>query len=289
MNPMRSYLSLLLLTVLLSSCSLNKLVIRQSSRLLDYGALALYEETDLRLAEQALASNIILLEGMVKGDPENPKLVLLTTQALAGYALGFAEDSSPERARVFYLRARDLGLTILKQNQRFAKALNGPVEELQKAVQNFKKKDIPLLFWTGFSWAGWINLSLNDPQAFADLPKIQIIMQRVLDLDQTYFNGATLLFFGSIWGVKPKMFGGDPEKAREFFEKNLQITKGTFLLSYIYYVKYYAIKTLDEELFDQLIDKVMTTPVDVLPEYRLLNVIAKEKAQGLLSKKADIF
>ena len=286
---MRSYLSLLLLTVLLSSCSLNKLVIRQSSRLLDYGALALYEETDLRLAEQALASNIILLEGMVKGDPENPKLVLLTTQALAGYALGFAEDSSPERARVFYLRARDLGLTILKQNQQFARALNGPVEDLQKAVKNFKKGDIPLLFWTGFSWAGWINLSLNDPQAFADLPKIQIIMQRVLDLDQTYFNGATLLFFGSIWGVKPKMFGGDPEKAREFFEKNLQITRGTFLLSYIYYVKYYAIKTLNEELFDQLIDKVLTTPVDVLPEYRLLNVIAKEKAQGLLNKKADLF
>ena len=69
---MRIYLSLFLMTVLLSSCSLNKLVIRQSSRLLDYGALALYEETDLRLAEQALASNIILLEGMVKGDPQNP-------------------------------------------------------------------------------------------------------------------------------------------------------------------------------------------------------------------------
>jgi TRAP transporter T-component len=286
---MRFYLSLFLLAALLSSCSLNKLVIRQSSRLLDYGALALYEETDLRLAEQALASNIILLEGMVKGDPQNPKLVLMATQALTGYALGFAEDTDPERAKVFYLRARDLGMTILKENQQFATALNGPVEELQLTMQNFKKDDIPLLFWTGFSWAGWINLSLDDPQAFADLPKIQIIMQRVLDLDQTYFQGATLLFFGSIWGVKPKMFGGDPEKAREYFDKNLQITKGNFLLSYIYYAKYYAIKTLDEELFNQLLDKVMTTPVDVLPEYRLLNVIAKEKARGLLSKKADIF
>jgi hypothetical protein len=286
---MRFYLSLFLVTALLSSCSLNKLVIRQSSRLLDYGALALYEETDLRLAEQALASNIILLEGMVKGDPENPKLVLLTTQAITGYALGFAEETTPERAQVFYLRARDLGMTMLKKNQQFDKALNGSVDELQQAVQSFKKQDVPLLFWTGFAWAGWTNLSLNDPQAFADLPKIQIIMQRVLDLDQTYFNGATLLFFGSIWGVKPKMFGGDPEKAREYFEKNLQITKGTFLLSYIYYAKYYAINTLNEELFDQLLAKVMTTPADVLPEYRLLNVIAKEKARGLLNKKADIF
>ncbi len=286
---MRFYLSLFLTAVLLSSCSLNKLVIRQSSRLLDYGALALYEETDLKLAEQALASNIILLEGMVKGDPQNPKLVLLTSQALTGYALGFAEETTPERARVFYLRARDLGMTILKENKQFSTALDGSVEELQLAMQNFKKEDIPLLFWTGFSWAGWVNLSLSDPQAFADLPKIQIIMQRVLDLDQTYFNGATLLLFGSMWGVKPVMFGGDPEKAKEYFEKNLQLTKGNFLLSYIYYAKYYAIKTLNEELFDQLIDKVVTTPVDVLPEYRLLNVIAKEKAQSLLSKKEDIF
>jgi hypothetical protein len=60
-------------------------------------------------------------------------------------------------------------------------------------------------------------------------------------------------------------------------------------LSYIYYAKFYAIKTLDEELFDRLIDKVVTTPLDVLPEYRLLNVMAKEKAKDLLSKKVDIF
>lgn len=286
---MRYILLMLVSTLLLSSCSLNKLVIRQSSRLLDYGALALYEESDLKLAEQALASNIILLEGMVKGDPGNMKLVVLTSQALAGYALGFAEDTSPERARIFYLRARDLGMTILKQDRRFAAALDGPVENLQQAMQNFGKADVPLLFWTGFSWAGWVNLSLDDPQSFADLPKIQIIMQRVLDLDQNYFNGATLLYFGSVWGVKPKLFGGDPEKAREFFEKNLQVTKGTFLLSYIYYVRYYAVKTLNEELFDQLIDKVMSASIDVLPEYRLLNAIAKEKAKELLSRKADMF
>jgi len=277
------------IAILFNSCSMNKLVIRQSSRLLDYGALALYEESDLKVAEQALASNIILLEGMVKGDPGNPKLVLLTTQALNGYALGFAEDSTPDRAKVFYLRARDLGMTILEKNKRFYAALNGSVEDLQQAMLDFGKEDIPLLFWTGFSWAGWINLSLNDPQALADLPKVQIMMQRILDLDETYFHGATLLFFGSVWGVKPKLFGGDPEKAKEFFEKNLQVTKGKFLLTYIYYAKYYAIKVMDEELFNQLIDKVVTTPADVLPEYQLLNVIAKEKAQNLLQKKEDLF
>jgi hypothetical protein len=282
-----------LLTVLFFSCSLDRLVIRQSSRLLDYGVLALYEESDLQLAERALASNIILLEGMVKGDPQNPKLILLTAQALTGYALGFAEeawpDASPERARVLYLRARDLGLSYLKNDKQFADALDGSLEDLGRMMQKFKKEDIPLLFWTGFSWAGWINLSLSDPQALADLPKVQVIMQRILELDETYFHGATLLFFGSVWGMKPKMLGGDPEKAREYFERNLHITGGKFLLTYVYYARFYAAKILDEELYDRLLNTVAATPAEVLPEYRLLNVMAKEKARYLLGKKEDIF
>lgn len=286
---MPKYIWFVVSAFLLASCSMNKLVIRQSSRLLDYGSLALYEETDLKLAEQALASNIILLEGMVKGDPGNTKLIVLTAQALAGYALGFAEDSTPKRAQVFYLRARDLGFTILKKNTGFAQALDGAPEDLQKILSKFRQKDVPLLFWTGFAWAGWINLSLNDPQAFADLPKVQIIMQRVLELDESYFHGATHLFFGSVWGMKPKILGGDPEKAKEHFEKNLQLTGEKFLLSYVYYAKYYALKTLDEDLFNRLLNKVLLAPDDVLPGYQLLNMIAKEKAKDLLNRKDELF
>ena len=98
------------------SCSLEKFIIRQTGTLLDYGTIALYEETDLILAEQALASNIKLLEGMIKGDPENRHLLMLTSQAISGYALGFVEDESPERAKPLYLRARNYAARVLAQN-----------------------------------------------------------------------------------------------------------------------------------------------------------------------------
>ena len=94
---------------------MEKFIIRQSGTLLDYGAVAIYEETDLILAEQALASNIKLLEGMIKGDPENQHLLMLTSQAIAGYALGFVEDEAPERAKPLYLRARDYAARVLLQ------------------------------------------------------------------------------------------------------------------------------------------------------------------------------
>jgi hypothetical protein len=174
-------------------------------------------------------------------------------------------------------------------NDEFAAKENQPLDEFEKAIASFEPDDIDALFWAAFSWAGWINVSISDPQAFIDLPKVQIMMQKVLDMDETYFNGAPLLFFGSVWGMKPKMLGGDPEKAKEFFERNLEITNNKFLLTYIYYARYYAEKTLNEEFFDECIKIVEDTPADVLPEFQLMNVIAKKKAERLKLMREDLF
>jgi len=271
------------------SCSMDRFIIRQTGTLLDYGVLALYEETDLKLAEQAMASDIKLLEGMIKGDPENEHLLILTAQALAGYALGFAEDEEPERAKVFYLRAKDYGLRVLLQDDSFAEADTGSIDDYKLAVKNLDEDYIDAIFWTGFAWAGWINLSIDNPRAMIDLTKVQILMERVLEIDETYFHGATHLFFGSIWGLKPRMLGGDTEKAKEHFEKNLKITEGRFLLTYIYYAKFYAAKVLDEDLYNSFIVKIEETPADVLPGYQLMNMIAKKKVKYLKAFGEDWF
>jgi hypothetical protein len=273
----------------IQSCSINTFVIRQTGAILDYGVIALYKETDLKLAEQALASDIKLLEGMIIGDPENDHLLLLTTQALSGYALGFAEDEDRERAKVLYLRAKEYGLRVLRMDDDFAGADSGTIEEFSGAVKELDETYLPALFWTAFAWAGWINLSLDNPRALIELSKVQDMMQRVKDIDETYFFGSAELFFGSIWGMKPRMLGGDPEKAKACFERNLKITEKKFLLTYIYYARFYAAKTLNEELFDELLAIVETTPADVLPGYQLLNMIAKKKADFLKQQKDELF
>ena len=274
---------------LFNACSMDKFVIRQTGALLDYGVLALYEETDLKLAEQAMASDIKLLEGMIKGDPDNDHLLLLTAQALAGYAMGFAEDEEPERAKMFFLRAKEYGLRVLRQDDEFADSETGSLEAFTQAVNNMDEDYIDALFWTGFAWAGWINLSIDNPRAMIELPKVDLLMNRVLDIDQTYFHGSAHLYFGSIWGIKPPMVGGNPEKAKEHFEKNLEITKGKFLLTYVYYANFYAAKVLDEDLFYKFVVKIEETPADVLPGFQLLNMIAKKKATYLREFGKDWF
>ncbi len=250
---------------------------------------ALYEESDLALAEQAIASDLKLLEGLIKSDPKNDKFLLLACQGFGSYALGFVEDTNPDRARSFYLRGRNYGLKILNKNQDFRRAMNGSIDQLESALEKFNKKDVSALFWTANNWASWINLNFTDPQALADLPKVQSVMQRVIELDESYFYGGAHLFFGTIYAVRPPILGGNIEKARQHFDRCFEFCQEKFLLPYVYYARFYATRTLDEELFSNTLTKVLKTSDDVLPAQRLPNTIAKQKAKRLMEQIEEFF
>lgn len=285
-------LKLLIFLVLFSlmGCSTQRFLVNQMQPILNNTVNAFFEESDLQIAEQALASNLKLVEGLLKSDPQNKQLLLILSQGYAGYALAFVEDTDARRAAQLYLRARDYALRLAAvQNKAFATLLNIPVTDLPQKLNRANKKDVPALFWAGFSWSSYINLSLEDPQAIMDLARVEAIMKRVMELDSSYFYGASYLFFGSLYGQKPPLLGGNPEKARSYFEKNIEMTKGRFLLSYVYAARFYAAKTLNEQLFDAYLQKVLNSPDDLLPEMRLLNHVAKQKARRLLKQKDEFF
>ncbi|HEX9971971.1 MAG TPA: TRAP transporter TatT component family protein [bacterium] len=273
----------------ISGCSVQKLAVRSMSGILDNSMAALYEENDLLLAEQAIASDLKLLEGLIKSDPDNEKFLLLACQGFASYALGFIEDDDPQRAQSFYLRGRDYGLRILTKNHLFQKALTGDLDQLGLALKKFDKKDVPALFWTANNWANWITLNLTNTDTLADLPRVQLIMQRVLELDESYFYGGAHLFFATIYSSRPKILGGDIEKSRQHFERCFEFCQEKFLLPYVYYARYYATRTFDAEVFTSTLSKILAAPDDILPEQRLPNAIAKQKAIILLRKSEELF
>ncbi len=110
--------------VLFTGC-IQTIAVSTVGGIVDDGFSALTEEGDLDFAEKALPGNIKLLEVMLKNEPENVRLLTLTSQGYSSYALGFLEDSLQDRARDFYLRGRDYGLRILRQDKNLARALDG--------------------------------------------------------------------------------------------------------------------------------------------------------------------
>ena len=281
---------LLLLIMTIPSCSLNRFVVGQMTPVFKTSMDAFYEETDLQIAEQAIASNLKLLEGLLKNDPENEQLLLLLAQGYSGFALGFVEDDDPARAKVFYRRAFNYGQqAFIDPSQHSWQWTKKSIKIFDERLQNCSDSDIPALFWTIFAMAGEINVSLDDPAALINVSIVEQAIEKIEEINPKFFYGSVFLLKGSIEGMKPRMLGGNPQAAKESFARNLEITQGQFLLTQIYQAKFFAAKTLNEELFDQLIKEVEDFDIGTKPEIALFNQIAKRKAALLKSQKEELF
>lgn len=284
------FLTLLFLIVLsLNSCNIERIAIRSSTSILRNTALAINEEEDPDIAEKAIASQLKMLEGMIKSDPGNNETILLATRGFCSYAFSFIEDYDKEKAKIFYKRGLNYGLQILNAKKSYADALEKGGKALQIELNKTDSQDIPSLFWTAYCWGSLINLSRNSPEALSARPKVEKMMKRVLELNEGYYFGSAWLYFGVLYGSLPPMFGGNPEKSKHHFERALEIAQGKFLMAYVLYAKSYAIQTQDKKLFKHLLNQVINSPPDTLPTQRLVNNIARIKAKNLLEDINEYF
>jgi hypothetical protein len=286
---MKKFNLLLIFLLFVFSGCFQTIAVKSLGGIMDNGFEVLNEEQDLGIAEISIASNLKLLESILKSDPENKHYLLLATLGYSSYALGFVEDDSTQRANFFYLRARDYGMKILSFNKNFSNSRMKTVGEFSDALNSFSKEDVPAVFWTATAWGSYISLNLTDPSAIADLPKVEAMMKWILRTDSSYFYGGAYFFLGTLYGSRPQMLGGNPDSSKKYFETCLNINSNKFLLTYVYYARSYAVQTQNRELFEECLNKVDSTSINVLPEARLSNAIAKKKAKLLRDKIDQLF
>lgn len=274
------------------SCGIvNTIAVNATADIVDYGLGSVFEESDLDFAEKAIPGNMVLLEALYRAkEKDDEHLAYLLTQGYTGYTLGFVEDVDPERAKLLYTRARNYGLRALSlKNEYFQKALDEDAAALKSSLKRFSKKDVPLIFWTANAWGNLVNVSIADPAVLVDLPKVNAMMEFVLQHDESYFYGSAHLYFATILATVPKNLGGKPDSARYHFERCFELSRNKFLLPFVYMAKSYCVQVQDRELFIKLLTTVEETSLEALPEQRLVNAIAKRKAKKLSERVDDLF
>lgn len=280
--------SIIVLILLSSACSMDKMLVRASMPMIEGGIEALNKETDLALAETSIPTNLVLLEGMINIDPENVTLHTYAAQAYYGLGYGFNEDYRQERASKFYLRGRKHGLTALALSG--ANNLEkGYLDSFESEIKKLDEDDVPALFWTASNWAKWIDMNRDKPESLAQLPKPTAMMQRVLELDETFYYGSAHMYFGVYYGSRPPMFGGDFKRSRQHFNRAREITNGKLLVADLLQAQYLARQEFDREDFHNRLTNIINAPEDLYPELGLLNQIMKRKAQLLLDKENKWF
>jgi hypothetical protein len=261
-------------------------------------------ESDLELAREAAPGLIKTVDGLVLVSPENRTLLELSAQAYCSYAFGFLEDdleALPQgdpredglrtRAAALYHRCQDYGARLLQLTaSTFPDALHHDAATLAAAVAKVQDRDdVPGLFWTGLGLASEINLRRDDTDLLAELPKAEVLLQRSIALDETYYNGGAHLALGLLYASQPRAIGGDPEKGRRELERAIVLTGGKFLLHRVMLARAYAVAVQDRPLYEKTLVDVYATRADVMPEQRLANEIARRKAQRYLKQAGDLF
>ena len=280
--------TLSVILLLFSGCSINRLAMRSVSNIIEYTLQAFYEERDPEFAEEAIAGQLKMLEGLLLSDPGNEEILLTASQGFFSYALAFIEDRDKKRAEDFYKRGMNYGLEVLDKKKNISGKMVGSADEFENIIKTFGMESLPALFWTANNWGSIINLNKNSPENLINTPKAQAMMMRVIELDETYYYGSAHLFFGILL-CRAEMLGGDLDKSKEHFLKAIEITGGKYLMSKVFFARHYAVQLLNRELFEKTLSEVIASPEDILPEQILVNVLAQRKAQKLLEDIDEYF
>ena len=132
-------------------------------------------------------------------------------------------------------------------------------------------------------------MNRDSPEAIAQLPRPTALMQRVLELDETFYYGGAHMYFGVYYGGRSPMFGGDFDRAEDHFDRAREITEGKLLVADLLQAQYLSRQKFDENDFTNRLTKIIEAPDDLYPELGLLNTICKKKAGILLGMKESWF
>jgi predicted anti-sigma-YlaC factor YlaD len=241
------------------------------------------------------------MESLLAESPRHRGLLFATTSGFTSYAVAFVQQDADEaeqenyekaeaikkRALRLFLRARNYGLRGLEVSHAgFAKQLH---DNPTSAVRLAKKADVPLLYWTAAAWAKAISLSVDDPNLVADLPKIEALINRALELDEAWNEGAIHGFL-----ITYEMSRALPEdereaRARKHFDRAMELSRGEQAGPLVSLAESVSVPKHDAHEFDALLTRALAIDPDQHPESRLINLVLQRRARWLLAQRDELF
>jgi len=276
--------SLLGLAVALSSGCAG-IVNRASQRMADNLTAGILNQQDVATAREGIPAYLLLIDGLIEGDPANRGLLLAGARLYGAYGGALVED--PARAKRLSAHAFDYARrAVCSGDPALCGALDQPFEPFAAAVN--ASRDPAALFALASAWAGRIQANAEDWNAIADIPKVQALLERVVALDPVHAGGEPYLYLGVLATLRPASLGGQPEQGKAYFEKALALSQGRNQMVRVLYAEKYARLVFDRELHDRLLKEAIEADPRA-PGLTLINTLAQQRATALLASGDDYF
>lgn len=274
-----------LLILSLGGCA--KLVSTATNGFANALSAGILNQNDVETVRDGAPAYLLLVDGFISENPNNEALLLAGADLYSSYAGAFVND--PERSRRLAARGKEYGRRALcLRSAELCAAVEQPYSELVAALEGVKPGDLRALYGFAASWATWIQLNPGDWNAIAEIPKVEAAMRAVVASDDDFRQGWPYLYLGVVTSQLPPAFGGKPEQGREYFEAALNKSGRRNLMVHVMFAEEYARLVFDRELHDELLEEVVTAPVEQR-DLTLINTLAKERAVRLLGDADEYF
>lgn len=261
-------------------------------------------ENDPELIGDALPVVMKVYEALLDQDPENDELLRATGTAFIMYANAFVQTPAEmlpdnefksrlemmKRAKNLYIRGRNYLLDAIEiRYSGFIDSIDADAEILAEALSRMTTDDVPLLYWCAAGWVAAFPLDTLDFELSLSIPQAHQIMNRALELDETFSNGTIHEFFISFHASMPSALGGDESRVMHHYEEALAISEGKMASTYYTLATSYAVKRQDADQYRELLEMALAVDPDAFPENRLINIITQRKARWRLDHIGDFF
>jgi predicted anti-sigma-YlaC factor YlaD len=285
----------------IAGCSVQHLVVNRVGDSLAAGDTVYAADDDPDLIGAATPFGLKLTESLLAESPEHRGLLLAAARGYTQYAYAFVElpadetelhdvaaaRTARERARRLYLRARDYGLRGLTSAHA---AFSGRLPtDPEGALAEADRDDVALLYWTAAAWGAAISVGKNEPALLADLPAVQRMADRALELDESFGNGSLHLLQLNLVMSQPRPQVQRIAAARRHFDRALVLTRGRQAAPFVTYAEAVAIPAGREDEFDAMLVRALAVDPDAAPDVRLANRIYQRRARWLQAHAEQFF
>lgn len=268
-------------------CGCSALISPAMVGLTDNLSHAILNNNDLATVEAGAPAYLLMIDSLLRQDPENESLLRSAAKLYAAYTDVFVKDKA--RSQKLTDKSLQYALKALCVREKAACSLrDSDFEAFRATIQTMNAKDLPSLFTLGASWAGWIQAHRQDWNAVAEISRVEVIMQRVLEVDESFEDGGAHLYMGALATLLPPALGGKPDMGRKHFDQAIVLSEGKNLMAKVLYARQYARLVFDRELHDRLLNEVLEANPNV-PGYVLSNMLAQQQARELLDSAGEYF
>ncbi len=248
---------------------------------------AMLNQNDLDTVREGAPAYLIMIDGLIEGDPENTDLLLAGSKLYFSYTSAFIDDE--ERAKRLADKSLAYAETALcLEIPDFCMVLSEKLAIFKQALGNTSIRDLPVIYGYASALTIWIQANAADWGAIAKLPQLTVLFERSVELDETFDQGGAHVFLGVLGTKLPPSFGGKPEKGRAHFERAIEISEGKNLMIHVLMAESYARLVFNQALHDELLQTVLEQPASE-PGFTLINTLAKQRAAVLLAESNDFF